>query len=911
MKSRENSLNNVKNFKITKSGLLENDRKLLINRFGLNNLSQLNSPKGKEKQNNFDISQNAINNQKNENKISNKTSITNIQKYHTNFFQKKIITTNSSNEIIGDFNNYRKSLNNQKRISLKKKYFNNNYKSYSVLPIKPLINAKTMTNTSLNKTKKYSSKEGKDINGRNNNNINSFKENETYTKISSMANQKLNSNKDSSGMNPQIKPIKNSKKNNIKQNSPKNKNIHNFKDKYNMSTPNLLFDLKNQKNKNKEQSCKIFNDNILISNNTLYNNIKNNANNNNNNKSCDRKENSKNNYKGITAKNSPRKNSKLPFDSFEEKKNQNLVDKNDNKITPIKKRNNSLKHSKIKKICSFTHHDCSNNHNNESDEARKSLASVNNEDSDNTRKESGLDLHKIFDDKTLIDIDRNNIINEIISNNMKINFSDKSSKNNYINNNPIINANSNLNVNNNFNRENSKLYNEIKNNEKQKHINYFNNLNKNNDDQNYDSTKNENFSSINENNDNVNIKNYKSSKIITNLQEAQNSQDKNSGQTCNTDKISRYIKQQPIYNLSQRYICDEVSWKPINDMPEKTFKFIEDIINENKNIPLIDLRKMLKLSDSNIFRLLSFSYDNYSSIISSNKLLRNKMKISLGNIFQHIIDDFKLKYSNFLNIIKFSFEPKTITMNGKISYLFNLIIECKIITKEVNKSFEIGCDYISYGKKYDNKWKFDVFNKRDIKVWLCSEIDVVNNIYKKFSYTSQVPSFCYNDIIELNFNILSEGNRVEPISVEWAEPIITSAKTQIYQNSTYISSIKYDQLRSCEVETQILFWKNNLPSDDGNIIEDFKKIFDKFFKIKKISYDVSKFYFFKIITIANKTGVIKQNKFMSFDINIVEYTNNIKNEIQCIYLMNSNFYTKSMEIRLGTIVTFYIVDMMR
>ena len=98
---------------------------------------------------------------------------------------------------------------------------------------------------------------------------------------------------------------------------------NNFKDKYNMSTPNLLFDLKNQKNKNKEQSCKIFNDNILISNNTLYNNIKNNANNNNN-KSCDRKENSKNNYKGITAKNSPRKNSKLPFDSFEEKKNQNL-----------------------------------------------------------------------------------------------------------------------------------------------------------------------------------------------------------------------------------------------------------------------------------------------------------------------------------------------------------------------------------------------------------------------------------------------------------------------------------------------------------------------------------------------------------------------------------------------------------
>ena len=97
MKSRENSLNNAKNFQITKSGLLENNRKLLINKLGLNNLSQLNSPKGKEKQNNFDIS---LNNPKNENKNSNKTSMINLQKNHTNCFQKKNITTTSSNEIL-------------------------------------------------------------------------------------------------------------------------------------------------------------------------------------------------------------------------------------------------------------------------------------------------------------------------------------------------------------------------------------------------------------------------------------------------------------------------------------------------------------------------------------------------------------------------------------------------------------------------------------------------------------------------------------------------------------------------------------------------------------------------------------------------------------------------------------------
>ena len=781
MKSIEISLNNVQNFKITKSGLLENDRKLLINKLGLNNLSQINSLKGKEKQkqNNVDNCQNI---QKDENKNSNKTSTINLQKNHLNLFQKKNITTNSSYEKIGELNHNRKSLNNQKQISLKKKFFNNN-KSYSVLPIMPLINAKTKTNTSFNKAKKYNSKEGKNINDRNTNNINSFKENETYTKKSTKINQKINSNKDSSGVNPLINSIINSKKNNVRQNSSNNKTLHNIKDKHNIniSTPNLLFDLKNQKIKSKEQSYKIFNDNILISNNNLYNKI----NNNNNNiikKSGDKKENKRNKFKGITAKNSPRKNNKLSFDSFEEKRNQNLDDKINNKITPIKKRNNSLKHSRIKKISSFTHLHCSNNHSKESDEARKSLASVRNEDSENTRKESRLDLNKIFGDET----DKNNIINEIISNNMKIDFIDKNSKNKINNPNTNININANLSIRNDFNRENSKLYNEIKNNEKQKHINYFNNLNKNNDDQNNDSTKNENFSSINENNDNVNINRYKSAKIIPKLQDAQNSQDKNSGQTCNTDKISRYIKQQPIYNLSQRYICDEISWKPINDMPEKSFRFIEDIINDNKNIPLLDLRKVLKLNDSNIFRILSFSYDNYSSIISSNKILGNKIQNSLENIFQHIIDDFKLKYNNLLKILKFSFEPKTVTINRKISYLFNLIIECKIIIKEFKKSFEIGCDYISHGKKYDNKWKFDVFSKRDIKVWLCSEIDVVNNIYNKFTYTSQVPSFCYNDIIKLNFNILSEGNCVEPASVEWAYPIITSAKTQTYQKVKYL-----------------------------------------------------------------------------------------------------------------------------
>ena len=62
---------------------------------------------------------------------------------------------------------------------------------------------------------------------------------------------------------------------------------------------------------------------------------------------------------------------------------------------------------------------------------------------------------------------------------------------------------------------------------------------------------------------------------------------------------------------------------------------------------------------------------------------------------------------------------------------------------------------------------------------------------------------------------------------------------------------------------------------------------------------------------ANKIGLIKQNKFSTFDINIIDNNSNVKNEIQCLYLMNSNYYTKKMDIRLGTNITIYIVDMKR
>ena len=897
MNQRETSLTRSKNYKISKIGLLENDKKLIIRKLGLNNLSYTNLPKVKEKKNIYNKTVTKLNEQKRNSKESIQTQ---VKKKRTNISPKKIITptpmikfqkkikfnnnpnaTFSSNEIINNYNKYKKSLKHDK-ISLKKNLFknniNNNSKSYSKLPIKPLINNKIMTNTSLNKKHMHLIK---DI--RSNDNTNSFKVNQTYNNETFKNNIK-NYNKESPGIYSGIKLIKKIK---IFSGGKRPQNKINIS----KSIPNLLFEYKNIKNKKKEQSIKIINNNILI------NKINN--------------EKTENKYIDKIGQISPIKKCKISMNysgKIKNEKSKSRIYGNVIKINIIKKRNKSMQDSKVKNISSYLYNINKNveynikKNKSKKDHQQRAKLSESNDNSEDTKKESGLNLHKIFGDKTFINIDNNNIINEIISYNIKVNLNDYKNIHS-----PNIND-----LNASFNGENSSINHDNKYNDKKRHMSYFNNLNKNNDEENY-STKNENFSSVNENNDN---KNYskRCSKIITNLQDGQKNNDKNSGQTTSTNekKITKDMnQQQPSYSSSQIKIRNEISFRGKNNMPNKLYKFIEDIINENKNKYLIDIRKILRLNDLSLFRLLSYSYDNYSSIISSNKLIKGKIYISLVHTFQHVIDDFKLKYGTFLKVLNFSFMPKVLYIKGNVSHLFNLVIECQIITKDIKKSFEIGCDYISYKKKYDNKWKFDVHKKEDIKLWLCTELDMVDNISKKFTYTSQVPSFSYQDIIKLQLNIFSKGNSIEPKSIEWSEPIISNTKLEVYQNTNFISPITYDQLRACEVETQILFWKKSLPEDYGGIVHEFEKIFEKFFEIKNIWYDVSKFYFFKIETIASKTGLIKQNKFSTFDINIIEYKDNIKNEIQCIYLMNSNFYSKTMDIRLGSYVTFYIIDMKR
>ena len=906
---------------ISKKGLLENDKKLLLTKFGFKNLhlSQANLNLDNNTNTvNYSLIENSLASIKNDNRKPIKAcSIINLNINSSSNSYKITQIKNKTNQ---------PDKRNKQNKTGPKNIRNKNNQSLASLSTNGLIFLNEKSEMQIYKSK---------------NNISSANVTDTTAQNSLKTNIGLLSNTDV------IKPIQ-KRKSKIK-NDIKTKNC---------SSPNLFEIAANSINLNKEKPHKMFNNSTHFSKTNKKINTKKIINNRNNDKM--------NKYNIIIDK----KINKTVQNFYTKKKevktdviNLENIDKNINKVNEKDIRNNT-------------------------------------EYSDNTKKESIKELHKIFNEKIIQNIDKKNLINDIIANNFEINQINKNNSRNNIQQNININEQITINIENNiessqqesnkqieFNNKNiliphtdtqpdieknnkditKKNSSQIKNNVNE---NQKNNADIDNNIQNYSNYESimeekeekakvndirengeKNFKIFNENydkdnekendneyiNDNDNDNNSKDSSSIKtheNLykhlndfddnndilkqdeQEHQPEIDDQSERTQMTlDKnyfLSKYIKQ-PIYDISFRFLNEEtINTK--NILPPKKFLFIDDIENKIKDMPVINLKKMLNLNNECLFNLISYSYDNYSNIISIHNLVKKKVEKSLKAKFQLAINDFRHKYGSFLNVLDFNFNQKKFNLNNKKNNslnILNLEIKCEIITQEINKSYEIGCNYISNKKNYDYFWKFDVLNKSDIKIWICTELNKINNVYKKFTYTSQVSSFCYKDIIKFQFNIFSKDNLIVPKSIEWTEPVISLVPGGIYEKSKFISKYSYDQIRACEVETQILFWKNKLPEDDDNIVNNVKKIYGKLFDIQNIRYDVSKFYFFKIEMKAKKIGLLKQNEFSDFDINIVDNKVNLENEIQCIYLMNSYYYTKKMDVRIGTNIILYIVDMKR
>ena len=379
------------------------------------------------------------------------------------------------------------------------------------------------------------------------------------------------------------------------------------------------------------------------------------------------------------------------------------------------------------------------------------------------------------------------------------------------------------------------------------------------------------------------------------------------------EKFNKYLSKNNIYDISSRDIKEEKSlMKYFYKEKELDYLFISEIEKRNKNIINLNLKKFLNLDDISVYNILSFQPELYQELINSNTYIKKRINNCLNNLYKIVIDDFKIKYKNILQIISYKFIQKKINSYNNINnYPLDLVLNCKIITQKIKQSIEISCNYFSNQDKYDYVWIFDIQKKSSIKKWISSEINTSRNFQKNFSisYTSQISAFSYLDEIQIQINIFNRNNIINPKKFEWCEPNISFVEPDIYEKTKFINDVVYDQLRSCEIEMQVLYWSHNLTSKQKNLINEINKIFEKFFLIKDAVANSCKYDFYKLTMRPIKKGVLSKNKFCSFDINIIEEGAPAKNEIQCIYFLNTNTFRNRMDIKLGNNLLFYLVDM--
>lgn len=374
-------------------------------------------------------------------------------------------------------------------------------------------------------------------------------------------------------------------------------------------------------------------------------------------------------------------------------------------------------------------------------------------------------------------------------------------------------------------------------------------------------------------------------------------------------KLSNLLKNNDSCNISPRNDFNDFSKINNHETPyEKNYKFISDIQKDTAKLPSLNLNGFLNLEDNEIYRLMGFMFDYSSMLIRANSLIKKRIKNCFYNIFSDVINSFSLTYSSFLKIVDYYFENRKLLINKKKVYTFNLVVISKVITKEINNSYDISYNYIANNKEYDNLWKIDIKTKNNIKLWLHTELFKMNNYSKNFTYSSQVSSFSYGDEIKFEINIFNQKQQLNPKSIQWLPPVITNNISNIFEANKFISNQIFDPLRCNELEIQTLIWEEVSNINNNTLLEEFTIIFKKNFKIKDIYTYTSKHIFYKIKIVANKIGIFTKNKYLFYDLNIIDYNEPLRNEIQPIYLMNSNYYNKKMDIRIGTVIIFYMTD---
>ena len=130
------------------------------------------------------------------------------------------------------------------------------------------------------------------------------------------------------------------------------------------------------------------------------------------------------------------------------------------------------------------------------------------------------------------------------------------------------------------------------------------------------------------------------------------------------------------------------------------------------------------------------------------------------------------------------------------------------------------------------------------------------------AYFQPIISFCENDNIELNVNILSERGLVEFNSFIWQKLYLEKTPSfnflEFKENHKYREIFDFDLTRFCEIEILKNKWSDitNIENSE-NIIEKINILFCPFFIIQKILFEDVGYLMFKIFLLAANPGKYK------------------------------------------------------
>lgn len=354
----------------------------------------------------------------------------------------------------------------------------------------------------------------------------------------------------------------------------------------------------------------------------------------------------------------------------------------------------------------------------------------------------------------------------------------------------------------------------------------------------------------------------------------------------------------------------------------RNYSFISAIYKANESLSSLFIRKhsmislIKQMTNESLFYLLFHSFDMFNIYLVLCKDIRTRILSMLNDKFITVINLFKEQYSSILKVNKISFKSKTYFNNNKAYPIFDLVISSEIITKDTEKCYHLSYEYIdvcnSNNKeiKYLYTWKFDIRNTTKYGLWFTSEIENYNQLFSHYCYTQPITSYSKGDIIQLHLNIFSYNNKINPSKIKFLPLIsIPCPKVPYEKKELRQKDVFYDSLRSCEIERIVHLWKDISNLNKKTFIPNIIDLFKDYFDITNIQYDVSQFYYIRYKMKARTIGVLKRNKFFSFDIQIVDHQEKIENETQCLGILNINSFQSRYMIHVGTHVTFYCIEL--